>query len=84
METTIRKILLSSWVVKRKIAYGNDPAFQVQIEDLGLKWGILGEDSKNKSSGSTMFSPGEIRPALEFNAPPSQQQKTWQGLMITA
>jgi len=31
-----------------KIAYGNDPAFQVQIEDLRLKWYILGKDSKNK------------------------------------
>ena len=31
-----------------KIAYGNDPAFQVQIEDLGLKWYILGKDSKKQ------------------------------------
>jgi len=63
METTIRKILLSSWVVKRKIAYGNDPAFHVQIEDLRLKWGILGEDSKNKSSGRKIaWGPLKISP----------------------
>ena len=48
------KILLSSWVVKRKIAYGNSLGFQAQTEDSNLKCGILGEDSKNKEE-ETLF-----------------------------
>jgi len=43
------KILLSSKPVKRKNAVENSLAFQAQIEDLRLKWCILGKNSKNNS-----------------------------------
>jgi len=36
-ETTATKILLTSKVVKGKIAFGNSLGFQAQIDDLGLK-----------------------------------------------
>ena len=39
------------WVVKGKIAVENSPGFPAQIDDLCLKYCILGDDSKNKSSG---------------------------------
>lgn len=55
------KILLSSWVVKRKIAYGNSLGFQAQTEDSNLKCGILGEDSKNKRK--KLFFSGENSPS---------------------
>jgi hypothetical protein len=35
------------------MAIRNGLRFQVQIEDLGLKWRILGINSKNNISGST-------------------------------
>jgi hypothetical protein len=53
--TTVQKILLTSWVVKRKIAFENSPGFQAQIDDLRLKCGILGENPKNKSTGRNSY-----------------------------
>jgi hypothetical protein len=35
-----------------KIAFENSLGFQAQIDDLCLKWRILGNDPKKKSSGS--------------------------------
>jgi len=40
---TTQEIPLSPWAVKRKIAFEKRLYFQVQIEDLALKWGILRE-----------------------------------------
>jgi hypothetical protein len=42
---------LSSWRVKGIIALGNSLGFPPQIEDLRLKWRILRDGAKNKSSG---------------------------------
>jgi hypothetical protein len=36
-----KKILLPSWVVKGKIAFGNSLGFQTQIADLPLAWKML-------------------------------------------
>jgi len=49
-ETTIKKILLTSWIVKGEIALGNKLGFQAQIEDLRLKCGIHEGKSKNSIS----------------------------------
>jgi len=50
-EKTIKKILLTSWIVKRKIALEKGLGFQAQIEDLGLKCRIHQENFRNKSTG---------------------------------
>ena len=47
----IKKILLTSWVVKGKYGFGNSLDFPAQIEDLQLKCCIFWEESKNKTSG---------------------------------
>jgi hypothetical protein len=47
----LAKILSYSPTVKREIAPGNSLGFQARIEDLHLKCGILGDDSKNTTSG---------------------------------
>jgi hypothetical protein len=52
-QTTIQKILLSLWAVKRKIGCGNSLGFQAQINDFRLKWCILGKNPKNKITGRT-------------------------------
>jgi len=65
-ETTIKKILLTSWVVKGKIAYGNSLGFQAQIEDLPLKCGTEKENLKNKISGSTSHSREKIDPSPQI------------------
>jgi hypothetical protein len=39
-----------------KICSGNSLAFQAQIEDLRLKWCILGKNSKNSITGSNPHS----------------------------
>jgi hypothetical protein len=54
-----QKILLTSWVVKEKIAFGNSLGFQARIEDLHLKCGILGDGTKNKTSGRSPR-PGDL------------------------
>jgi len=50
-KTTMKRILLSLWKVKGKIALENRLGFKAQIEDLRLKCDILGRDPKNKSTG---------------------------------
>jgi hypothetical protein len=39
------------WDIKGKIAFGNGPGFQAQIEELPLKCCILMENPKNNISG---------------------------------
>jgi hypothetical protein len=58
-----QKILSYSPTVKEKIAFGNSLGFQSEIEDLPLKWCILGRNSKNNVTGSTPCFP------LKFPAP---------------
>ena len=49
--------------IKRNFAFGNSLGFQVQIDDLRLKCCILGEDSKNKSTGRKIaWGPPKIFP----------------------
>jgi hypothetical protein len=50
-EQLLRKIPLSSLVVKGEFASGNNLVFQAQIDDLRLKCCILAKNPKNKSSG---------------------------------
>jgi hypothetical protein len=45
-------MLLCEWKVKGKIASGNSFGFQAQIEDFHLKCCILGDEAKNKTTGS--------------------------------
>jgi hypothetical protein len=40
----------SNNTVKENFAFGNNLGFQAQIDDLGLKCCILGDDSKNTTS----------------------------------
>jgi hypothetical protein len=51
--TSAPKILLSSRVVKGKIAYENSLGFQAQIEHLPLKCGTGEENPKNDITGSS-------------------------------
>jgi len=44
---------LSNNFVKENFAFGNNLGFQAQIDDLGLKYCILGDDSKNTTAGRT-------------------------------
>ncbi len=46
-KTTTQEILLTLWIVKEKIAFGNSLGFQAQIEDLPLKCGTEKENPKN-------------------------------------
>jgi hypothetical protein len=47
---TVGKILLTSWVVKEKIASPNCWHFLAKVKDF-LKWGILGDDPIDKGAG---------------------------------
>ncbi len=50
--TTVPKILLTSWVVKGKYDYGNSLVDHFQIDDLYLKVSILRDDCKNNITES--------------------------------
>jgi hypothetical protein len=51
-----KKILSSSMVVKRKIAFGNSFGSQSKIDGLRLKCCILRDDPKNNITGSAPHS----------------------------
>jgi len=51
-ETATKEILLTSRVVKRKIASGNGLDSQAQVEDLRLKYCILKGNTKNRKEVS--------------------------------
>jgi hypothetical protein len=70
--TSSQKILLPSRVVKEKNGHWKSALFQTQIEDLPLKCCILGNDLKNKTSGSTPgFSVTKSPIAVKFNLTPT-------------
>lgn len=48
MSPFYKKVLLTSWAVKGRIAFSNCPISLAQIEDLQLNCCVLDEDSKNK------------------------------------
>jgi len=52
-ETIIRKRLLTSWVVKGEIPFGNSLGLLTQIDNFPSKCCILGENPKNSISGRT-------------------------------
>jgi hypothetical protein len=58
------KIHLSEWTVKGKIAFGNSLEFEVRIEDLRLKWCILGRNSQNNITGRTSHPPSKTQSSL--------------------
>jgi hypothetical protein len=64
---TVNKILLSSWVVKEKIASRQSP-FSGQIDDFHSNYCILKENAKNTTSGSTPHPsvPANLRSSLKF------------------
>jgi hypothetical protein len=45
----------SNNIVKGNFAFENSPGFQVQIDDLHLKWCILERNAKNNITGSNAF-----------------------------
>ena len=49
--TIVKRILLTSEIVKGKIAFKNTPDFQAQTDDLRLKCCILGENPQNSITG---------------------------------
>jgi len=62
METITKEILLTSWVVKKKIASRKSLDSQAQFEHLRLKCETLEENSKNKTSGRSRYK----KPHLSF------------------
>jgi hypothetical protein len=55
-ETTVKKILLTSRAVKRKIVASRGFHFQAKVEDLHLKYCILfGETLKTRVQGIILF-----------------------------
>jgi hypothetical protein len=54
-ENENQKINLRGWIVNGEIAFGNSLGFQARIEDLHSKCCILGDDSKNKTSGRNRY-----------------------------
>jgi hypothetical protein len=54
-----QKILLTSWAVKGKIAFGNSSDFQAQFEDLRLYSRMVPEICQSLSTGRTLY----LRPA---------------------